>query len=122
MSERIERLIYMAFSDWKKDQQEGMGAHPDEEQISCFLEGTLRQEDAARLKEHLAVCDACARLVAADLEVFTGEELEVPAAMLDRARDMVPESQGEDFLDIVGNLSQRPCCAAGISGNSRVKS
>jgi hypothetical protein len=100
MTERIERFIAMAFEDWKKNQP-SMSGHPSEEEIACFLEGKLNKKDAHVLKEHLACCDACVSLIAADLHAYPVEELDVPPELLARARAMVSGSTGVDLLEIV---------------------
>jgi hypothetical protein len=100
MNGRIERLIAMAFDDWKKDGASGR-AHPGEEEIACFLEGKLGRTDADRIKEHVAVCDACAELVVAGMSIPPGEELPVPEELLARARGLAVPSVNAQVLDIV---------------------
>ena len=100
MSERIERFIAMAFDDWKKEQPDPV-SHPGEEEIVCFLEGKLNKKDADRFKDHLANCDACVRLLAADLCAFPSEEVDVPAAILERARALVANGPILSILEIV---------------------
>ena len=99
MSDRIERFIAMAFDGWKKDQTRQKG-HPDEEEIACFLEGKMSKKDAQRFNEHLAACDECARLLAADLSSYPAEGVEVPAEVLARAREMVGKEPMMPILEI----------------------
>jgi hypothetical protein len=105
MIDPIERLIAMAFEDWKKDQP-GPQEHPSEEEIACFLEGKLGEQDAGRVIQHLTTCDACAELLKADLSVFPAEEIEVPEELLERVKGMVSRNPGKIILDIVLKLKE----------------
>jgi hypothetical protein len=100
MSERIERVIAMAFDDWKKGQPDAV-SHPCEEEIACFLDGKLSKKDADRLKEHLVSCDACVRLLAADLYSYPAEEVDIPEGILERARAMVSSGPAMPVLEIM---------------------
>ena len=100
MSDRMERFIAMAFNDWKKDQAR-QKRHPDEEEIACFLEGKLSAKDARRFKDHLAACDRCARLLAADLYSYPADQVEVPASCLEAARNMVDKEDHAPIFEIV---------------------
>jgi hypothetical protein len=90
----------MAFDDWKKDQSDP-AAHPGEEEIACFLEGKLNKKDAGSLKEHLMSCDACVRLIAAELSAYPSEEVDIPGAVLERARALVPDNTAMPALEII---------------------
>lgn len=100
MSDRIERFVSMAFSDWKKDNTEA-GRHPDEEEIACFLEGKLGVQESEKFRGHLAACDECARLLAAELYSYPPGLIDVPAASLSAARAMVNDSGLMRPLEII---------------------
>ncbi|MFA6384529.1 MAG: hypothetical protein WCY10_04070 [Candidatus Omnitrophota bacterium] len=100
MSGRIERFIAMAFDDWKKERPDPSG-HPGEEEIACFLEGKPGKKDADDLRKHLISCDACVQLLAAFLHPQQAVEVDVPAAILERARAMVADGQTMPVLEIV---------------------
>jgi len=103
MNKRIERFISMAFEDWKKENTAPEG-HPDEEEIACFLEGKLSEEEAERFRRHVACCDECAGLLAAGLFSYPPGYIDVPAHALDKAKAMVSDSGLLQPMDIALRL------------------
>ncbi len=103
MIDPIERLIAMAFKEWKKGET-GPQEHPSEEELACFLEGKLDEEAVGRLKEHLITCDACAELLKADLSLMPGQDMDVPQDLLEAAKAMVKRQPQSTILDLVLKL------------------
>lgn len=65
----IERLIRLAYKQWKKSLPKSNDPCPDEEALTCFIEGLLNAKDATNLKKHLIRCDKCMESVVSTAKI-----------------------------------------------------
>ena len=101
MQDKLERLIKMVYKNWKKDQVNVDGAHPDEEALVCFLEGRLSKEEASLLKLHLLSCDTCAEALAVNLKTELVLAKDVPEELLGRVKGMFAGEDKTSILEII---------------------
>jgi hypothetical protein len=101
MPEKLERLIKLAYRQWKSSGQAKLDLHPDEEVLACFLEGRLSDEEKEKLQGHLLKCDACIEKVVLAISTEGLEAVEVPQELLGRIRGRLSEGAGCVFWEIV---------------------
>lgn len=83
------------------------GEHPDEESLVCFLEDKLPRPDRQVIEEHLVSCASCAEYVGSQLKMQAGPAKEVPAALLEKVRKMLPSDAEEGFFEILLKLKEK---------------
>ena len=106
MHDRLEKLIKLAYKGWKSDQSNKDKEHPDEEALTCFIEGKLTAEENDLIKEHLILCDNCAQAVALNLAVAGAETKEVPEELLNRLKNLLASQCETCALDIILRLKE----------------
>lgn len=95
---KIIALIRQVYKRWKRAQP--AQAHPDEEDLACFAQGLLNEEEAARIKAHLTVCDDCAQAYALHLLIQDAPPAEVPPGLLVRV-ELAAGDDGKALWQIV---------------------
>lgn len=88
MSDKFEALIKEAYRRNKK-QLPLAGEHPDEEDLACFLDGSLTVQMSDKIKEHLMSCDSCAEIMALSIAAVEEESLDVPQSLINRIKEML---------------------------------
>lgn len=101
MQDKLERLIKMAYKNWKKDQAKADDMHPDEEALACFLEGRLSKKEAEQIKLHLLSCDTCTEALAVNLKTELVLAKDVPEELLGRVKGMLAGGDKPSILEIV---------------------
>ncbi|MBM3244987.1 MAG: zf-HC2 domain-containing protein [Candidatus Omnitrophica bacterium] len=106
MPDKLEQLISRVYKIWKSKQPVPGDYHPDEEDISCLLEGKLPYVEAERIKLHLAGCDKCAELFILPSILGDAEEKDVPQGLLAKAKDLVQNAGDNSILEIILKLRE----------------
>lgn len=108
MRERIERLIKNVYRGWRLRQGKAYGAHPNEEDIACFLEGKLPAQEQDRIQRHFATCTECAQAMAMQAKMGLSEGMSVPEELLKYAKGLIRPQDNlsllEVFLRVKGNI------------------
>ncbi len=116
MQDKMDRIIKALHKKIKADNKKEE-SHPGEESLACFLEDRLSAEDAESIKGHLINCDACAEIVAVQIKLKAGEARDVPADLLERAKNLVPGELGGQFLEIFLKLKETTLELLGTTGD-----
>lgn len=108
MLDKLGRLIKLVYKDWKEDKQ-GLRTeeHPDEEDIACFLENRLSQQDCESIKRHLINCERCSEVLAIQIRLKPAEIKKVPQELLERVKGLVTPEDKASVLEIWLKLKQR---------------
>jgi len=107
MKDKFEGLIRSVYRMWRQDNTRIEGAHPDEENLACFLEGRLSEEENEGIKSHLISCVACAEAVAMSLEVNAVENKDVPEELLNRVKNLTALERQPSLLEIALRVKER---------------
>ena len=95
--ERTAKLIYRQ----RKSAHPFTGKkHPDEEKLSCFLEGKLDPDEMKSVQEHLVECELCSRYLSVELKTEAHLSLDVPENLLEKVRKMVQENIRVNLLEV----------------------
>ena len=88
MQEKFEQAARDVYQSWRADQKEaGAAAHPEEEELVCFLEGSLTPEEREALQQHLIACARCSQSLALQVKVQEAKEIAVPKELLVRVKN-----------------------------------
>lgn len=101
--EQIYKFIYRA---WKKKMVSGGVAHPDEEQLACFIEHKLSEEQSRALKTHLLSCSICASCVSTAIRTKEMGQLALPQGLLEKSRQLLGLNDQASFLELILSFSQ----------------
>jgi hypothetical protein len=107
MHDELERLIKMAYKDWKSEQLNNQEPHPDEETFACFLEDKLSPEEEEKIRAHLLACDTCAEIFSLQLKLKTGQLEDVPQGLIAQAKDLVQAAHEAPLLEIFLKLKEK---------------
>jgi len=109
MSDRMEKFIRQVYRKWKTGKSAGSAEHPDEEALACFVEGRIKEKaELEAIELHISVCERCADIVAAHVKLdFSTEEVEVPAALLEKAKSVLNSGAGIPVLEVFLRLKGR---------------
>lgn len=89
MKHRLDELVRIAFRRWKMEQP-SPEVHPDEETFCQALQGTLSHGELRAFQDHLAMCDACADIIAACLDTAAvSEDAALPGELRESAAQAV---------------------------------
>jgi len=104
MKIEIEKLIRLVFKKWLSQQPMLDEAHPEDELLACFMEGSLSEAESARIKRHLISCGGCAQKISLQLKVDPGEGINAPESLINNAKSLVSGGSGILPLEIVFKL------------------
>lgn len=104
MHNKIERLITMVYKQWRFEQPKGNGLHPDEETLSCFVEGRLSPHESEQIKTHLFGCDTCVQILAIQAKLGEIQELKVPEELLHQVKNLVQEKDKQFVIEMMIRL------------------
>jgi hypothetical protein len=107
MSDKLEDLIKDVYKEWKSQQPDRGGQHPDEETFVSFLENKLAPEEDEQVKTHFISCDRCAQVLALCIKLNVLEEKELPQGLLERVKNLVSSQIGSYILDIILKLKEK---------------
>lgn len=108
MPDKLERLIKLVYKDWKKDKQRlRTEGHPNEEDMICFLENKLSQQDCESIKRHLINCERCSEVLAIQIRLRPAEIKNVPQELLERVKGLVAPEDKALALEIWLRFKQR---------------
>lgn len=93
MQEKIERLIKAVYKEWRSDNPSADQAHPDDQDLACFLEQKLSPAEMERIQAHLISCQGCAESIALQLKQDIIQEKEAPAYLIERLKNLVPDEK-----------------------------
>lgn len=98
MQDKLDKLIKSVYRAWRRDRQKPVRAHPDEEDLVCFLEGRLSSQKTEEIKEHLLNCDSCSEAVAMSLKLKPTRIQELPQGLMDKIKELIPQREDSDSL------------------------
>ena len=105
MNDKLEALIKQVYRRRKK-QVKPKGAHLDEQDLACFLEGRLDEAEKELIKEHLVTCEICVEALALNLEAEKAELKEVTADLLIGAEKVLNLKGRPLVLDVILRLKE----------------
>ncbi len=117
MPEKIEKFIKTVYEKWKNQQPQAQGVHPDEEDIACFLENKLSDQECETVKNHLIHCDRCAEIVAIQLALKPARALDVPRQLVARVKDLARPQEQIPALQICLRLREKILEILNTTGN-----
>jgi hypothetical protein len=102
MPEKMEKLIKAVYRKWKAGQSAALKEHPGEEDLACLAEGRLSTREAEGVKSHLVICEGCSRKFSlyAKLQLLPEKQLQVPAELTERLKDLLAQNLGNPALEI----------------------
>lgn len=103
---KFEKLVKIVYRAWKSARAGSIDAHPDEQELSCFLESKLSPEEQERIKAHLLDCSTCSDYLATHLKLKSAEELSVPLELVLNAKNILQQDNPE-VLEIILRLKDR---------------
>jgi hypothetical protein len=101
MSLEFEKLIKIVYGKWQAKIRAKPEEHPDEEDLSAFVQNELSQPEAARIKKHILSCQVCGERLAVSIKLKSIEELEPPEKLLDSCRGLINKEISGRTLEIV---------------------
>jgi hypothetical protein len=108
MMNKLETLIQSVYKSWQSAQSRGQQfLHPDEETLSCFLEGRLSAEESEALKAHLIICRDCSEAFSLNLEMDPFEEKDAPQEVLTYIRGLLSCQDIGPLLEIVLQFKEK---------------
>lgn len=116
MQKRLEELAKIVFKRWRRAHLKEE-AHPDEEELACFLEHRLSVEDGERIQAHLLLCQRCAELMATQIKLSQVQLQDVPQELVNHAKDLVKVLEKASLLEIFLSLKERAIEIIGTSGD-----
>jgi hypothetical protein len=99
MSRKLDKIIKLVYDNWKGRRSRG-SAHPDEETLSLFLDGTLTGQESAVIRGHILSCSECAEKVGIQLRLSEEEGQALPLKVLTRAKGIVRSGKKDVPLEI----------------------
>lgn len=104
----IEKVIGRVYKIWKEKFPQPAENCPDEETLSCFLEGRLPPQESQQLKNHIITCVQCQEIIRlVSVEVAEKNEpvlLKIILAFKDKAIDLINTSgdvlYGQEFAPL----------------------
>lgn len=107
MQDKLEGLARFAYNRWKLGLPEPGHAHPDEEMISCFLEGRLDQSEVLGIKEHLISCRDCAEALAMNIKIKGLKEEDLPPGLVNAVKNMLLRQGSALILEIALRIKDK---------------
>ncbi|MFQ5965380.1 MAG: anti-sigma factor family protein, partial [Candidatus Scalinduaceae bacterium] len=105
--DRIDEFLKSLLNKSKEDRdfsQEKGHTCPSEEIIACYLDNLLNDTEREKVEEHLAKCEDCLQqtIMLHSLRKETKENgyIETPAEVIERAKEIVPESSVKSLIEI----------------------
>ncbi|MCX7661787.1 MAG: hypothetical protein N2Z79_03785 [Candidatus Omnitrophica bacterium] len=99
----FEELVTKLYRIWKFKKDKSL-THPDEEELVCFLEDRLSEEEKRNIRRHIIDCSICAQNLATRLSI--GEEfkeMHVSSALIEKIKEII-DAQTENFIEIILKL------------------
>jgi len=104
----IEKVIGRVYKIWKEKFPHPAENCPDEETLSCFLEGRLPPQESQQLKNHIITCVQCQEIIRlVSVEVAEKNEpvlVKIILAFKDKAIDLIKTSgdvlYGQEFAPL----------------------
>ncbi len=107
MQDRLEKFIKLVYKGWKSDHSNKDNEHPDEEALTCFIEGRLTAQECDIIKEHLIICENCAQAVAFNLAAAGTQTKDVPEELLNRLKNLLASWPEFSVLEVVLRLKEK---------------
>ncbi len=106
MQSSMEDIIKALLQMGQRAHEATDGPHPDEETISCFLEGKLTAPEAEGVKKHALRCGRCIDLLVTYIKAKSTDENEVPPELLASVINLVKQDIRSYALEIALKLGQ----------------
>ncbi|MCM8780370.1 MAG: hypothetical protein NC908_00380 [Candidatus Omnitrophica bacterium] len=109
MTDRIEKIIRFIYRRWKSEKMAREVLHPDEETLVCFVENRLSPGEAEQVKQHLINCQDCAESVALQINLASGQQIDIPEGILELAKKILvkPTEEKTVILEIFLRLKEK---------------
>ncbi|OGX17672.1 MAG: hypothetical protein A3K83_03155 [Omnitrophica WOR_2 bacterium RBG_13_44_8b] len=117
MQEGLEKLIKFVYKKWQHDAVNAGSAHPDEQELACFLERKLPEEESTKIKQHLLECDSCLEAFVLSFRLKDVKLREVPEELLSRARQLWEFKEAPSPLEIALKLKERLLEILNVTGD-----
>lgn len=114
--DKIEELISVVYERWKARHQLKSGSHPDEEELASFVDNNLSEEAAAKIKEHIILCNDCAEAVLIhsklifnprDNNISELTESAVPDELRERLKVLIQDKAIPLILEVTARLKDK---------------
>lgn len=90
MQDGFEKIAGIVYKRWRASVAKEADSHPDEESLSCFLDGKLSLKESEQIKSHILTCQDCAETVSLGLKMgIEASGQEVSGDMLSRLKELV---------------------------------
>lgn len=108
MQDKTEDLIRLLYRKWIRSAHDEQDSHPDEEDLACFLDGRLSEDEEERIKAHILHCDTCTEAVAISLQIEPPEAVQLPEELASRIKELVAaRSVSVSALEIILRLKEK---------------
>jgi len=108
MQDKTEDLIRLLYRKWSRSVLSEQDSHPDEEDLACFLDGRLSEDEEARIKAHILHCNACIEALTLSLQIEPPETVQLPEELASRIKELVAaRSDSASALEIIVRLKEK---------------
>jgi len=113
----LEKLIKSVFKKWQQDTVNAGSPHPDEQELACFLERRLREEESTKIKQHLIECDNCLEAFVTNFGIKDVKLRELPPELLSRVEKLWEFKEDPSPLEIVLKFKERLLELLNVTGD-----
>jgi hypothetical protein len=107
MGNKFLELLTLLYRKRKSRHERLRTDHPDEQDLASLAQGTLPQDRARRLMEHIVVCASCAENFAFSLKVAEAPNQNLPVELLERISSILSVENNTDSWQIVLRLKEK---------------
>jgi hypothetical protein len=117
MQDKLETLVKMVFRIWMRDTTKKEEAHPDEEDLVCFLERRLSEEESTKVKQHLIRCHSCLEALVLNFRLRDATLSEVPEELISSIQKLLTPKEESPSLEIVLRLKEKLLEMLNVTGD-----
>ena len=108
----IEEIIKQAYKTMKEQRKDSpVGGCLSEQEMAGFIDNTLNKSEKQRFLTHIVSCKKCAQSLKEHYAIMQAMHkkglLEVPGALVQKAKDLVAEEIKESVLDVVLEFKEK---------------
>jgi hypothetical protein len=107
MGNYLEKITKIIYREWKAAGSFSGQDHPNEEDLACLIDNTLKPADKRLVQQHLLKCDLCAECLATQLKIQPHLSLDLPAQLFEKVKKMAEEGSRENLLEICLKLKEK---------------
>ncbi len=117
MQDKLEKLIKFIYRKHKAGHTTSPIDHPDEEAMTCFIEGRFSAEEENGMKQHLTECRLCAEAFLAQVALEPGSEPDVPRDLIVKVKNLIAQEKLSPVLEILLKLEDDLIELLGTNGD-----